>query len=160
MALSMHEQRMLSEIEQRLSDDDPRLASVFSRFSAAQCRLAGLRRESPAVTSTVTYPKKRPSSVARSAPGRPWVPWTVLAVGAAILTIGVVVGQVLVALAGSILVAATPLLIPVCTRPRFDPLDAHGSGESRAAPIRRLWWHRTTGSGAGVQGTRSEHGTM
>lgn len=145
MALSTHEQRMLAEIEQRLATDDPRLASIFSRFSAAQRRLVGLRRDRPAVTATVTYPTPPRAMITRPSSLRRWTPWAVLVVGSALLALGVAAGLIMISLAGSVLVAATPLLIPVCTRPgRAARGDAAGTVSSRhGLGGLRPWWRRT-----------------
>jgi hypothetical protein len=145
MALSMHEQRVLAEMEQRLADDDPRLASIFSRFSAAQHRIVGLRPERPAATATVSYPKAQRAMITRPPTLRRWTPWIVLVVGAALLGLGVGTAQVVISLAGSVLVAATPLLIPASTRLR--PVGAPHPGADvagrRGLAGLRPWWGRT-----------------
>lgn len=149
MALSMHEQRMLAEIEQRLVADDPRLASVFSRFSAAQRRLVGFRRESSPTSVAAGTAASRGPMITRPSALRRWTPWAVLAVGATLLGVGVAIGLVMVSLAGSVLVAATPLLIPACTRPqRVKVPDAGASASSRHGfGALRPWWRRTSTPG-------------
>lgn len=145
MALSMHEQRMLAEMEQRLAGDDPRLASIFSRFSAAQHRVVGFGRERPAVSATVSCPRAQRAVITRPCALRRWTPWIVLAVGAALLGVGVGTARVAISLAGSVLVAATPLLIPACTRlrPGTAPQPGGDAAGRRALAGLRPWWRRT-----------------
>ena len=136
MSLSMDEQRLLGEIEQRLATEDPRLATVFGRFTAAHHRRSPLSRTRPAVVSpgepsstrASSHPSRRRHPSASAGPGllRRVLPWLALASGAAMLAAGVVLGQVVLALAGSVVLAATPLLFPVCgTAPSGEHLTGH-----------------------------------
>ena len=137
MSLSMDEQRLLGEIEQRLATEDPRLATVFSRFAAAHHRRSPLPRTRPAALSSGERPgssHRRPSATARPGLRRRALPWLALVSGTAMLAAGVVLGQVVLALSGSVVLAATPLLFPTCAA---APLGEHLTGQRLMS--RRAW---------------------